>query len=224
MRVMPQRPHVRALTEGMNDMFDLMGMRHLSYEGPVLDDKRTLRRLPGALRDILRTINGFIAFDGGFHMRGACREPSWHSIAAAMQGEHAIHRLFAPVSPADIPFAQDALGDQFLLREDGVWRLRAETATMIKLDQDLDTFFATLQREPLEVLDMDPLIAYRRQAGHMPPGHLLQVEPPFCLQEQVGAPVKLSVAEVRVVLERLSQLAAKVNLTPEGLDLFDLVR
>ena len=202
-------------------MLDLMKFRHLTFEGPEIDDFHTLRRLPGPLRDILRLINGFVAYNGGFHMRGACKGPRWHSLASVLSGDMAIHKLFAPVHEDDIAFAQDALGDQFILRGVQVYRLHAETAQLENLQVELDAFIEALQEDPFELLDVQPLNLFLEEGGHLEPGRLLQAEPPFCLRDQDQG-VRLSAVPARVRLQRLSELGRQMALVPDG-GLFELL-
>jgi hypothetical protein len=71
----------------------------LVYEGPPINDDRTLVRVPEALVELLRSTNGFIALRGGLHIRGACTAPAWHSLAAAWEGPHATHQgAVAPIT------------------------------------------------------------------------------------------------------------------------------
>ena len=53
------------------------------WEGPGITVQSLLNRLPTAYANLLKQVNGFVAFRGGFHMRGICDEPEWHSLAAA---------------------------------------------------------------------------------------------------------------------------------------------
>src|SRR5688500_691944 len=104
-----------------------MQLEHVTFTGPPIDDEEILARLPASLAGILRQLTGFIQNHDGLHVRGACREPAWHSLRDAWLGEQAFHRLYPDVRPDDVPFAEDCLGDQFLLREGRVWRLYGET-------------------------------------------------------------------------------------------------
>ena len=52
----------------------------LTYRGAALDDVDILDRLPMDLQQLLAQRNGFVAFRGGLHVRGACVEPRWHSL------------------------------------------------------------------------------------------------------------------------------------------------
>lgn len=104
-----------------------------SYIGPEIDDTELLTRLPAELSSALRSNNGFIAAGGGFHARGACLSPAWHSIRAAWEGEFALHRLFPAVKESDIPIAENCFGDQYLLREMQVVRLQGEDGQKITI-------------------------------------------------------------------------------------------
>jgi hypothetical protein len=99
----------------------------VTYVGPPIDDADILARVPSDLADRLRQANGFIWFGGGLHVRGACREPAWHSLRAAWEGDAALHVLYPTVQVDDVPFAEDCVGDQFLIRGGTVWKLAAET-------------------------------------------------------------------------------------------------
>lgn len=96
-----------------------MELDQVTYKGPVLVDEEILTTLPNNLSSLLRQINGFIQYDGGFHVFGACHEPKWHSIRELWHGDHAAHKHYSGIKCSDIPFAEDCLGFQFFLREGG---------------------------------------------------------------------------------------------------------
>jgi hypothetical protein len=100
------------------------------FVGPPIDDAEILERLPFGYREFLAEVNGYVAYHGGLHIRGACFTPEWHSLRYAWEGEDSICRLFPAVAPDDIPFAEDALGDQYILRGDVVYRLSGETGEL----------------------------------------------------------------------------------------------
>src|SRR5436190_11238258 len=126
-----------------------MRLRHVTWTGPPADDKELLDQLPPDLAGLLKQLDGFVQFSGGLHVRGACRTPAWHSLRDAWRGEHAYHRLYPDVRPDDVPFAQDCLGDQFLLRDGRVWRLAAETGGTRSLGISLAGFLEAAQADPV---------------------------------------------------------------------------
>lgn len=163
-----------------------MELDQITFQGPAIDDPEVMGRVPEALRDLLVQVNGFIQFGGGFHVRGACREPLWHSLSHAWVGPTALFRLFPAVKDTDVPFAQDGLGDQYLLRDGRVLCLQAETGEISELSHSLSSFLETIQREPVETLQLQPLLAFWEDGGGLEPGQLLSVYPPFCTKESTG--------------------------------------
>ncbi len=180
-----------------------MALPETTFTGPAIDDPGTFGLLPAALRAILEETNGFVAFRGGLHLRGACREPLWHSLERAWKGDHALYRLYPSVRPEDIPFAQDCVGDQFLLRGATVHRLEAETGEIENLDIDLSVFMERAEEDPEGFLGMYPLLKFEKQGGKLVPGEVIEVSPPFCLQDAEG---ETSLRPVPA-LERLASLA-----------------
>ena len=114
-----------------------MELDHVTFVGPPIDDHEILAKIPANLAGLLQQLNGFIQFHGGLHVRGACRQPSWHSLRDAWVGVHAFHSLYPTVHPEDVPFTEDCLGDQFLLRDERVHRLAAETGELQALNLSL---------------------------------------------------------------------------------------
>src|SRR3954453_4788104 len=110
-----------------------MRLEDVTFVGPPIDDPEVLGLLPPELAGLLAGQNGFVQFRGGLHVRGACRGPAWHSLREAWLGEGSFHRHYPEVRPGDVPFAEDCLGDQFLLREGRVWRLAGETGEVVPL-------------------------------------------------------------------------------------------
>jgi hypothetical protein len=143
--------------------------------GPDIDDPDILGALPEALSSLLQETNGFVLYHGGLHVRGAATSPVWHSLRYAIHGEEAFHRIYGAVLPADIPFAQDCFGDQFLLRAGAVLRLAAETGEIEAMSASLEAFFASVSADAYELLCFDPKL-------RLEPGQLMQAYPPFCVE------------------------------------------
>jgi hypothetical protein len=151
----------------------------LTWVGPALDDDQLIERLPSPLAESLRSRNGYISALGGFHLRGVCVGPEWHSIRAAWEGPDAIHRLFPTVLRTDIPFAQDCFGDQFLIRNGKVLRLESETGTVQAISPNWVTFMEAVEGNAFTFLRLQPLKRFQDQGGILAPGQLLSVYPPF---------------------------------------------
>lgn len=147
----------------------------VTWEGSAIDDPDILCLLPSELSTLLQETNGFILFQGGLHVRGAVKSPAWHSLRHAVQGDHALHRLYTAVEATDIPFAQDCVGDQYLLREEKVIRLLAETGELEEASQSLLAFWQSVSADPFEFLNFGNDLT-------LEPGQLLHAYPPFCTE------------------------------------------
>lgn len=195
-----------------------MELYEVTYQGPEISDPALLERLPEELRDLLSQVNGFIQFGGGFHVRGVCQEPEWHSLQEAWTGSLALSKLFPGVRETDIPFAQDALGDQYLLRDDQVVHLAAETGEVDELEVDFLTFLHAIQEDPMEALQLMPLEDFWEEGGELEPGQLLSAYPPFCTVEAENG-VDLKAIPVRDRLTFLSNLAEQLKDVPDGAEI-----
>ena len=160
-----------------------MKLCHVIFRGPAIADAALLERLPGAYSGILQQINGFIAFNGGFHLRGVCRLPEWHSLSVVWSGDYALHKLFPAVEETDIPFGQDCLGDQYLLRDDVVHRLYGESGFLRSMEMSLVAFLSEVESDATELLGLEPLARFEQEGGRLLPGQLLSVCPPFITEE-----------------------------------------
>ena len=192
-----------------------MNLRNIDFTGPALDDPDLLGCVPEALAALLRDTNGFVQFQGGLHVRGACKGPAWHSLRHAWFGADAFCKLYDSVRDTDVPFAEDAVGDQFLLRDGVVHCLAAETGEIGSLEVTFERFFADAQANPVDVLQLQPLLQYLDQAPPPRPGQLLDVSPPFCTKEaEEGVSLRpISTLERR---RALASFARRTADTPAG--------
>lgn len=147
--------------------------------------EKELARLPLRLANLLRACNGFILFDGMLHVRGVCAVPLWHSLDHVWRGPLALSAGYRSVTAADVPFAQDAFGDQFLLRGSEVWLLAAETDTVSLHSPSLSDFLEFVLTNPTEALNVELPIAPLNGA-RLAPGQLINVYPPFMFKFEGG--------------------------------------
>jgi hypothetical protein len=166
-------------------------------------------------RQLLESANGYVAFHGGLHVRGACLAPEWHSLRSAWFGEDAISHLFTEVEPTDVPFAQDALGDQFVLRDGFVWALSAETGLLSPKNMTLLEFDAAVREDPDEFLQLGPLQEFRAAGGVLAPGQLLSAVPPFVFRESADG-VSYRAISAKDRLHFLADLAKEIRNLPDG--------
>lgn len=149
-----------------------------TYPGAPLDDIAVLETIPAEYAQLLAQRNGFVAFGGGLHVRGACTGPLWHSIRTAVEGGDALQRLFPAVVPGDTPFGQDALGNQFVLRGGAVHRLAAASGAVNVLEiltRDIAGFLLRCLEDPASLLPLDELAALHAAGGRLLPGELLDL-------------------------------------------------
>lgn len=191
-----------------------MEFTDLTYQGPSVDDYITLGKLPANLRGLLEQVNGFIQFGGGLHIRGACISPDWHSLAEVWSGSLALWKCYPALVNSDIPFGQDAVGDQFILRNDIVHHLAGETGGLNSLSCDLLTFLQFAQTNPVKFLSLYPLIQFQNEGGQLQPGQLLNVYPPFCTA-QAAAGVSLGAISAVERLQFLADFSAKISILAE---------
>ncbi|MEN6372365.1 MAG: hypothetical protein ABFD64_10170 [Armatimonadota bacterium] len=190
-------------------------MKNAIYTGPPIDDHCTFELMPAELQARLSKMNGCVAFKGGLHMRGVCKKLLWHSIENVWRGEYALFKLFSTVLPTDIPFAQDCLGDQFLLRDSVVYRLSAETGEVQSMEVDLDGFFTRVEEDPVGFLMLSPLILFLQQGGKMEPGQSLSVYPPFCCVESSQG-ISVKAIDTLQLLMAHAQLAQAISKHQPG--------
>lgn len=168
-----------------------MKLEHITYKGPEIEDEEILSLLPGNLAALLKGINGFVQYHGGFHLFGACHEPEWHSIRCLWQGHSAAFRHYEDIKDTDVPFAEDCLGFQFFLRDGNVISMDGETGEIEQTDMGLADFFEWIAKSPVENLGMQPLHQFMDEGGVCEPGELIAEYPFFCT-EQAANGVTLS--------------------------------
>ena len=185
-----------------------MNISGITWRGESVDDVGILRELPPDLVRIINDTNGFILHDGALHVRGASITPEWHSLRVALQGPTAFHTLYESVHATDIPFAQDQVGDQFVLRDGRVLRLSSETGDIEPLADSLGEFFRRVAANIKGFLN----------AGlehTMQPGQLLLAFPPFVFQES-GAGASLKPVRAGEVIRFHADLARQIRDVPDG--------
>lgn len=185
-----------------------MNISGITWRQESLDDVELFRELPSSLVRILSDMNGFILHEGALHVRGASLSPEWHSLRAAWRGPSAFHVLYENVRTTDIPFAQDQIGDQFLLREGRVIQLCGETGELEALTNSLEEFFSRVSQDIEGFLNVG-----LRHA--MQPGQLLLAYPPFVFQES-GAGAALSPVRAGEVILFHAELARQLRDVPDG--------
>jgi len=192
-----------------------MELPGLTYRGAALDDIDILERLPMDLQQLLAQRNGFVAFRGGLHVRGACKEPLWHSLRAAMEGPESFAERYRVVKSGDVPFAQSVFGDQFILRGKNVHKLDAYADTLEPVADDLTGFFFKVQEDPISLLALGHLAQYEGTGETLRPGELLMEWPPFVVEgSEKGVSLRRIPAQER--LEFLADIAKQLRGVADG--------
>ncbi|MFD3302980.1 hypothetical protein [Aquipseudomonas alcaligenes] len=199
-----------------------MELSNITFAGPAIEESSPLEEvLPMNLLELLRQVNGFIQYGGGLHVRGICSKPEWHSLALAMQGPNALYLSYPELSPTDIPFAQDCMADQFILRDGVVFRLESETGNLECLRLSLSNFLERAQEEPIEFLSMHPLLQYQSEnQSYLEPGKVLHAYPPYCTAEAENG-VHLAAVPIADAIAYLAQLSSCLRNLDEG-EAFDI--
>ncbi|WP_400191388.1 SMI1/KNR4 family protein [Hymenobacter sp. B81] len=190
-------------------------MKDITYIGEPVSDSATFKQLPIELQHFLLRQNGVVAYLGGIHIRGCCHEPAWHSLREVWHGETAFHKIYPVVKETDIPFAQDAVGNQFLLRAGKVWFLDTETGQMEPLKVDFERFIVSVERFPNEALDLSAVATFRKVGTYLQPGELLAVYPPTCIQTD-GDLMRLTRMPVETRLHSLADLFNQIRRLRPG--------
>ena len=185
------------------------------YVGSEITDTEILAKVPEDYRRLLSETNGFVLFDGGLHVRGAVLSPEWHSLRKVWLGDFALYRLFPAIEETDIPFAQDCLGDQFVLRDSIVYKLDAEVGEIDSLEVDLQTFLQQAQENTVEYLSLEPLLQFMSEGGKLQLGQLLSVYPPFIAEESANG-VSLKAISMFDRISFLADFARQVADIPKG--------
>ncbi|NVO30087.1 hypothetical protein [Hymenobacter lapidiphilus] len=191
-------------------------MKGIIYTGGDLTDLVTLARLPIYLQAFLRAQNGVVAYFGGLHIRGCVAAPGWHALAQVWQGERALWRTYSELRKSDIPFAQDCVGNQFLLRGDAVLLLDTETGELADLDVDFKHFLFGAEKFPMDALGLEPLRTFQQAGGMLQPGQLLSLYPPLCLATNGRSIPATQAVPVAKRLDWLADFYRQIKDLPDG--------
>ena len=181
--------------------------KNFDYKGPPINNSDLLSSLPPEYCRVLEDKNGYICYAGVLHIRGICSKPEWHSLENYWTGKMSLYKLFPALNPTDIPFGENALGDQLILREGKVFYMDGELGELTPMLMDLETFLQKVAENPLEVLKCWPLQAFLNTGKILEPGQLLHAYPLFCTREAANGVTLSAVPSDQQVLA-LSNRAA----------------
>ncbi|KJG05922.1 hypothetical protein UB33_11195 [Photobacterium angustum] len=124
-----------------------------------------------------------ILYSGGLQIRSYDALERLLNVNTFFEGELAFHNLYREVRASDFPIAQDCFGDQFLIRDNLVVKLNAETGDIAEFGCTWDQFLAWVDEDPIERLDIPSDLELKV-------GQLLFAYPPFCTAEGNNASIK----------------------------------
>ena len=168
------------------------------YINQEIDNMELLELLPPDMKLFYQEVNGLVAYNGGFQIRGIGTQPSWNSLEEAWNGANAFHKTYPNLSPDDIPFAQDCLGDQYVYRAGSIWQLLTETGELDDLELDFDEFIDEVTEDPVEFLALYPLLDYLDNGNELDPGELLVPSIPFSVETEEEYTFTKQPADVRL--------------------------
>lgn len=165
--------------------------------------------LPVELRELIEPTGGFILHHGAIHFRGSTFEPGWNSLGPIYHGMQSLKTLYPAVEVDDIPFAQDQLGDQYLLRGVEVMHLAAETGEIERFARCLTEFTDGIRADIEDYLNVS--LSHRLQ-----PGQGLHAHPPFCVKESAGGASALRPVPIVELIQFHADLARQIADVPDG--------
>jgi hypothetical protein len=154
----------------------------ISYIQHPITDQETFDQLPSELQPFFEKINGLVAYNGGFQIRGCVTGTNWDALKHYWTGDAALYKTYKNLTAQDVPFAQDFLGDQYVYRDGTVWHLQCETGDLDDLELDFNEFLAEVTADPIEFLALYPLIEFMESGKNLKVGQLLQANQPFSVE------------------------------------------
>lgn len=166
------------------------------------------------LMDLLRSRNGFFAFESALHVFPVGVDTqrmsleSWNS-RELWRGE------YAGLADSGVFFAEDLFGNQFCLDNDQVGMFDAETGEVEILAPDLEGWAAALLERYDELTGFPLAHAWQQQQGVLPPGKRLVPKLPFVLQGKYELS-NLALADSVAAMRARGNLARQIRDAPDG--------
>ena len=124
-----------------------------------------------------------ILYKGGLQIRSEGAPEKLLDVNSFLKGDLSLSDLYPSVLPGDYPIAQDCFGDQFLIRNNAVIKLMAETGDIEEYNCTWDEFLSWVKEDPYGRLDLPDDLNLEK-------GELLFAYPPFCTKEGSEAVIK----------------------------------
>ncbi|MGB0862150.1 MAG: SMI1/KNR4 family protein [Saprospiraceae bacterium] len=152
------------------------------FENKEITDQSLFDELPAEMQAFYSQMNGIVAYEGGFQVRGCVNDLDWFSLRKIWKGDWNLYETYDSILPSDIPFAQDGFGDQFLLRDGLVYKLHAEHGELEKIGIGFIDFMKLVTAHPVEILLLESFKNLYETGTEIKEGELMNVTPPFVFE------------------------------------------
>jgi len=145
-----------------------------------------------------------ILYKGGLQIRSEGASEKLFDINTFLNGDLSLSKLYPSILPTDLPIAQDCFGDQFLIRNNLVVKLMAETGDIDEYNYTWEEFLSWVNESPYDRLDLP-------EGLDLENGKLLFAYPPFCTKEGADATIKAVDGEELILFH--ADFARQINGT-----------
>lgn len=166
-----------------------------------------INTLPTEFNSFSHFKEGAWLYKGGLQVRGVDPSHEILDLHKYWQGDSSINDQYDILLDADIPFAQDCFGDQFIYREGEILLLSAECGELEHISESLSSFFSWVKSDPYTNLNITDDL-------EVSIGELLFAWPPYCTEQGDNATIKATPAHEVIALH--ADLAKKIGGLPDG--------
>lgn len=194
-----------------------IGSAQLSRSQAVVDfiGEDALGLLGRQIKSLLRTRNGFYAFESALHVFPA-GPASGRELTLRQWNAPDLWRFeYEELTQGAFFFAEDAFGNQFCAREGRVYSFDAETGELSAIADDLEGWARRLLEDYLELTGYPLLHQWQEKNGSLPVGTRLVPKRPFVLGGEYSLANLCSMGAVSAMKSR-GNLARQIKDLPDG--------
>lgn len=161
-----------------------MELPNTTYRNEIIEDRSTFDLLPNELKEFFLKCNGLVALNGGIQFKGCVNKPEWISLHETWKGKLKLLDVYESIAPNDIPFAQDAFGDQYIYRSGEIFQLNCESGELENLNCTLDQFVNNIKTDALDYLSLQQIYELKEMGIELKNGEMMNVYPPFMFNSE----------------------------------------
>lgn len=194
-----------------------IGGAHLSRSQAVVDfiDEDALGPLGRQIKSLLRTKNGFYAFESALHVFPA-GPPSGKELTLRQWNAPDLWRFeYGELAEGTFFFAEDAFGNQFCARDGRVDSFDAETGELTAIADDLEEWARRVLADYSLLTGYSLLHQWQEMNGSLPVGARLVPKIPFVLGGAYSLANLYSLGAVSAMKSR-GNLARQIKNLPDG--------